>query len=220
MASLQKKLDNKTRSALAYGQVALNPRVIGRNRSEIAVFLCPTVRKAVGCGGNTTPACRENPRRFQSRFKTPGTLESATLENDWRFTMSSDSIVSISDALQLLSLIKDIPKSVSSKHQDVIKILLAQAETDVYRARVPDHPVFAKNSRPTTSFQSELDRLCDVIEHVSQSIFHIPEQLQNLDCVDINYASHIRPIVAAGYVLRSVVDDLEQNSVFRNRGAV
>lgn len=41
---------------------------------------------------------------------------------------SDTSVVAISDALQLLSLIKDIPESVSTKHPDVINSLLAQAE--------------------------------------------------------------------------------------------
>lgn len=65
--------------------------------------------------------------------------------------MPDTSAVNINDALQLLSLIKDIPESVAAKHQDAIKLLLTQAEEHVIRARIPDHPVFAEKTAPNAT---------------------------------------------------------------------
>jgi len=94
-------IDMNSSSVLACGQVAFNPRVLRRNRkdqfnfaliSEHAVFLRPQSKGTVGCGGNTTPACRKYPRRTLARLKTPGTLQVAKLQKLRRTTMSTPQI--------------------------------------------------------------------------------------------------------------------------------
>ena len=107
---IQKKLDNKTSSVLACGQVAFNPRVNWWNLTETQVFLCPTDERTVGCGGNTIPACRENPRRSSSRLKTPGDLQIATLQKNWRSTMNTARQASaLSDTHKVVSMDKYRP---------------------------------------------------------------------------------------------------------------
>jgi hypothetical protein len=90
-------LDKKTGFALACGQVASNPRVIERNRPEVAVFLRPQYERTVGCGGNTTPRKREYPRRSLLRFETPGNLKVAISKNNRGNTMRKANVVDVVD---------------------------------------------------------------------------------------------------------------------------
>lgn len=94
---MQKNLDKTSCSAVSCGQVALNPRVIERNLTEIQVFLRPQYERTVGCVGNIIPRKGEYPRRSLLRFKTPGTLESAILENNRGNTMSQNLLSSHPD---------------------------------------------------------------------------------------------------------------------------
>lgn len=129
---MQNTLDKHTGSAVFVGQVALNPRVLRRNLTEIQVFLRPQYERTVGCGGNTTPACREYPRRSLARFKTPGSLDTAKLEKLRRTTMQPYLL----DALRLLSLLHDISPETAKKHATTIADLLIQAEHACYQARI------------------------------------------------------------------------------------
>ena len=88
------KLDNKTSSALACGQVASNPRVTRRNLAETQVFLCPQYERTVGCAWGIQHSVRGNThRRFLSRLEAPGSHSKADHSKiDRRFTMSTPSV--------------------------------------------------------------------------------------------------------------------------------
>ena len=53
---------------------------------------------------------------------------------------------------------------------------------------------------------ADLDRLTDVIAFVQTSIKHIPDDVRVLP--ETNYDDHIRPLIAADYVLAQAVSDL------------
>lgn len=58
-----------------------------------------------------------------------------------------------------------------------------------------------------TSALKNLDRLTGIIQFVRLSICHIPTEVQELE--ETNYDDHIRPLVAADYILNQIVDDLK-----------
>lgn len=60
----------------------------------------------------------------------------------------------------------------------------------------------------TIAALNRLDRLTDVIQHVQSSIAHIPVEVQYLE--ETSYHDHIRPLIAADYVLTQIVGDLQE----------
>jgi hypothetical protein len=95
---VKNSIDKIYGSAVSVAQVALKPRVNGRNLTEIQVFLRPQYERTVGCGANTTPSLNQISNLIKKGnipavsidgFKTPGNLESVILEQQWRSTMST-----------------------------------------------------------------------------------------------------------------------------------
>lgn len=116
--------------------------------------------------------------------------------------MPDTTVIAINDALQLLSLIKDIPDPVATKHQDMIKLLLTQAEEHVYKARVPDHPAFVetkteKPAQPSPEskhlelFEGTLHDAALDLERCHSALSCIYVQYQNLNEISDKGTAHL-----------------------------
>ena len=101
-----KNIDNHTRSAVFVGQVASKPRVNGQDRTELRYFCAHSLKGLSGGQGNTIPV-REIPWAVSVHgFEPPGTFESATFENERRYTMQTVNVVdAISDCAYVLSFL-------------------------------------------------------------------------------------------------------------------
>jgi len=60
--------------------------------------------------------------------------------------------------------------------------------------------------------QNYYNLLCGTIDQVLDDIAPVPDRLSALNCADIDYGTHIRPIVAAQKTLEMLTDDLAQGS--------
>lgn len=86
---MKNAVDKHTGSAVFVGQVASKPRVIGRNRTEMAVFLCLAYERALGRDSHTTPVREKLSAVAYDGFELPGTFESAIFENHRSHTMQT-----------------------------------------------------------------------------------------------------------------------------------
>ena len=83
-----KTIDNHSGSAVFVGQVASNPRVNGRNRTEIAVFLCPTDERLSGVGVIQYLFAGNIPAVSIDGLRHPAALKADQLKKQWRPTMN------------------------------------------------------------------------------------------------------------------------------------
>ena len=143
MTANNKKLDIFSGSALACGQVASKPRVIGRNRTEMAVFLCLAYERALGRDSHTTPVREKLSAVAYDGFELPGTFESATFENHRRHTMQTISLAdAIHDCANVVSFLSEAfsqhpaPKTLELTHsaQTGVSTILALIGDRLYRA--------------------------------------------------------------------------------------
>ncbi len=86
---MQINLDRISGRSLPSTQVALKPRVIGRNLTETQAFLCPTDERLSGVRVIQYLFTGKIRAVSNHGFKTPGNFESAILEEDWRSTMNT-----------------------------------------------------------------------------------------------------------------------------------
>jgi len=81
-------VDIEAGTGLACGQVDLKPRVTGRNRTELRNFCAHSMKGCRVCDSYRIPARGKLSAVAYHGFKTPGTIESVTLEKDRSITMS------------------------------------------------------------------------------------------------------------------------------------
>ncbi|HCE68399.1 MAG: hypothetical protein A2X82_20120 [Geobacteraceae bacterium GWC2_55_20] len=57
-----------------------------------------------------------------------------------------------------------------------------------------------------------IDRVTAALNGIQASIAELPEQLQAMKCAEMDFCSHIEPLITANYVLSAIIKELDHDA--------